>query len=68
VLPDAAADQQEETINEDNDHESSSKPRELCESAFPFRNDLMFGTDHKDINIHFLAVYCCSHGFRQVND
>jgi hypothetical protein len=45
-----AADQPEETINEDNDCESSSKPRELCESAFPFRNDLLFGTDHNDKN------------------
>jgi hypothetical protein len=71
-----AADQQEETINEDNDHESSSKPRELHESVFPFRNDLLFGTDHKDKNrfkhsdksIAFVCKHLHLHGFGFVLD
>jgi hypothetical protein len=72
-----AADQQEETISEDDDRESSSQPRGLCESAFPFRNDLLFGTDHKDKNrftkcsdesIAFVCKHLCLHGFGFILD
>jgi hypothetical protein len=72
------ANPREETSNvnganaqEEEDCASTSNHRELLESAFPFRNDLLFGSDHKDKNwfecseelIAFVCKHLCLHGF-----
>jgi hypothetical protein len=61
---------------EEEDRESISNCRELPESAFPFRNDLLFGSDHKDKNwfdrsdesIAFVCKHLRLHGFGFVLD